>query len=286
MAQVLAGHEVDGRVRKFDSDGDLTQGNKHNALIFINFARLLGKDEIKKGTFSIKFGTGTAIADGRQEAQGYITITDTGAATDYKINSPAGEYAVLKLTGFSDVGTTVTVHDDLDGTDPNVGLIFYQAGIVAITPEIFNQHIPFADPANPNATTEHAIGFLEADALIVDDASDTNMYDSIAGKTQDQLLTGIRNRILDVSFSNTTELNSTIYFCRAGHNDFNYSTNPTYLDSSRIRVKDRSSDAPVSYITSVGLYSSDNELLAVAKLSEPLRKDPTNEINLRVRLDY
>ena len=283
MAQVLAGHEVDGRVRKFDGDGDLTQGNKHNALIFINFARLLGKDEIKKGTFSVKFGTATAIADAQDEAQGYITITDSGAATDYKINSPAGEYGVLKLTGFSDVGTTVTVHDDLDGTDPSVGLIFYQAGIIAITPEVFNAYQVYADPAT---SAEHGIGFLQADALIVDGTPATNMYDSIAGKTQDQLLTGIRHRILNVSFSNTTELNSTIYFCRAGHNDFNYSTNPTYLDESRIRVKDRSSDAPVSYITSVGLYSSDNELLAVAKLSEPLRKDPTNEINLRVRLDY
>ena len=43
---------------------------------------------------------------------------------------------------------------------------------------------------------------------------------------------------------------------------------------------------PRAYITTVGLYSADNELLAVAKLSEPIRKDPTNEVTLRVRLDY
>ena len=43
---------------------------------------------------------------------------------------------------------------------------------------------------------------------------------------------------------------------------------------------------PVSYITSVGLYSADNELLAVAKVSEPLIKTPSNELTLRVRLDY
>ena len=45
-------------------------------------------------------------------------------------------------------------------------------------------------------------------------------------------------------------------------------------------------DTPIAYITTIGLYSSNNELLAVAKLSEPLRKDPTNELTLRVRLDY
>ena len=51
-------------------------------------------------------------------------------------------------------------------------------------------------------------------------------------------------------------------------------------------VKEQTTDAPVSYITTVGLYSADNELLAVAKLSEPLKKDPNNEMILRVRLDY
>ena len=95
-----------------------------------------------------------------------------------------------------------------------------------------------------------------------------------------------RRRIQSVEFNNTTELNSTVYFCRANHNDFNYSANPTYLSGSKIRVKRSTVDAPVSYFTTIGLYSSDNELLAVAKVSEPLRKDPTNEMILRVRLDY
>ena len=90
----------------------------------------------------------------------------------------------------------------------------------------------------------------------------------------------------DMSFNNTTELNSTIHFCRVNHNDFNYSSNPTYLSESKIRVKNNTLDAPVSYMTTVGLYSADNELLAIAKLSEPLKKDPTNEMTLRVRLDY
>jgi hypothetical protein len=51
-------------------------------------------------------------------------------------------------------------------------------------------------------------------------------------------------------------------------------------------VKNSSTDNPVSYVTTVGLYSADNELLAVAKLSEPLQKDPSTELTLRVRLDY
>ena len=78
-----------------------------------------------------------------------------------------------------------------------------------------------------------------------------------------------------------------IYFCRINHNDFNYSSNPTYVSGGIIRVKNENrSNPPLAYITTIGLYNSSNELLAVAKLSEPLRKDPTNELTLRVRLDY
>ena len=82
----------------------------------------------------------------------------------------------------------------------------------------------------------------------------------------------LENSLTTLSFNNTTELNSTIYFCRASHNEYNYTSNPTYLNASKIVTKNKSTDMPVSYITSVGLYSADNELLAVAKLSEPLKR--------------
>jgi hypothetical protein len=137
---------------------------------------------------------------------------------------------------------------------------------------------------------------LGIDWTAVPTANDMSAYGDVDRALKngpiDALSTGFRGRVIDIGFNNTTELNSTIYFCRVNHNDFNYSSNPTYLgdansdDNSKIRVKTSTLDAPVSYVTTIGLYSADNELLAVAKLSEPLRKDPTNEMTLRVRLDY
>ena len=109
----------------------------------------------------------------------------------------------------------------------------------------------------------------------------------MTGTTITNIANSLRFAMDNVDFNNTTELNSTIYFCRANTQDYNYSANPTYLNASKIRVKDNNPKAqPVSYITTVGLYSADNELLAVAKLSEPLKKSPSNELTLRVRLDY
>ena len=280
MAQVLMGHDSTGSIMPFDEDGDLIAGGtKLNQCFFISFARLLGKDEIKKGTFSIKLGTANHN-DGSGRMNSIITINDDGAENDYRVNSPAGEYGILKCASggaFSSAGTVTS----------SVGLIYYQAGIVVISGSAFVKH----DPAS-TADNSNRYGKLTATAPTMGDgdfdsgASCGDIHELFGNVSISGACNEFRARIQEVSFNNTTELNSTVYFCRVNHNDFNYSANPTYLSGSKIRVKRSTVDAPVSYITTVGLYSSDNELLAVAKVSEPLRKDPTNEMILRVRLDY
>ena len=241
FAQLLVGYDATGSILKFDQDGDLTGGTKHTELYFMAFSRLLVKDEIKKGSFQLSLGTGSSTTP----FSGIKTLYDAGAATEYRVNSPAGEYGLL----YSNPG----------GIGAPVGLLYYQAGIVAFTASVFDLGSFSGSFPRPAA---------------------------LSGSTIQQLSDVLRQRIYNIQFNNTTELNSTIYFCRANHNEFNYSSNPTYLSSSKMVIKNTSTDAPVSYITTVGLYSADNELLAVAKLSEPLKKDPTNELTIRVRLDY
>ncbi len=268
MAQVLVGHDATGSMREFDQDGDFTGGTKLRECVFLNFARLLNKDEMKKGSFTLKVGVSGSFSSGsgKSEFNDLITITDTSAATSYKVNSPAGEYAILKGTGSS------------LPADTKVGLLYYQAGVAVLTGSVFLK--------TAGATTDGPSGTVnvvkpgEAGGTGGDIETMYTTY-SISGSAD-----SMRHRIYDIDFNNTTELNSTIYFCRAGHNEFNYSSNPTYLSASQIRVKNSTLDQPVAYITTVGLYSADNELLAVAKLSEPLKKTPDTELTLRVRLDY
>jgi hypothetical protein len=246
MAQVLVGYDATGSIQNFDQDGDIALGGtKINEAIFVNFSRLLTKDEIKKGSFVASFLTGGTPA-ARTDT---LTLQDHGAATSYKVNSPAGEYGIL-----------YTGSEALAGT--GVGLVYYQAGVAVLTGSIF-------------------------DGTDMGPGVSSGTYDALAtGSNIEVMADSFRNRLDNISFNNTVELNSTVYFCRASHNEFNYSNNPTYLSSSQIRVKNSTTDNPVSYVTTVGLYSSDNELLAVAKLSEPLKKDPNTEVTLRVRLDF
>ena len=277
MAQVLVGHDSVGVIRQFDEDGDLTGGNKLKECFFLNFSRLLTKDEIKKGSFSLVLGV-KAEHEKAEAHQNQITVTDSGAATDYRVNSPAGDYAIL----YADSTKGSSLLDD-DSGNQKVGLIYYQAGVVVLTASVF--HVSASHPG-PAAGLLTAGGVTEFDKVKGVATKYRTVAEALTGSSISGSCSALRNRISNLSFNNTTELNSTIYFCRVNHNEFNYSANPTYTSSSKIRGKNVSSDSPVSYITTVGLYSSDNELMAVAKLSEPLKKDPTNELTLRVRLDY
>mgnify|MGYP001332083667 CR=1 FL=1 len=303
MAQILVGHDVSGNIQKFDVDGDLVGSttDKYNGLIFFNFARLLGKDEIKKGSFEIQVGVvpeyGPANDQPNQDITlgqaatmqaAFLTIKDDGAATDYRVNSPAGEYGILKVTADTTHSGGGAYENNAE-YDRRCGLIYYQAGIVALSPDVFMQfHASnYKKGKISDQSTANMVGNgNEQGVEMVDSLSILQMLGGGVDYTMDQMSAAIRQRIKKICFNNTTELNSTIYFCRVNHNDFNYSSNPTYLENSKIRVKRTLLDAPVSYITTVGLYSADNELLAVAKVSEPLRKDPTNDMTLRVRLDY
>ena len=258
MAQVLSGFGTDSKVRKFDKDGDFTgitgAKYKYNEAWFLNFSRLLTKDEIKKGSYSMSIGTATAYTTSDTAV---TTLTDSGASTNYNINSPAGEYGLLY---------TSSVLNGVSYGAPQ-GLLYYQAGIAVLTGSI--------------------LGTAATAVLDQRHSPSVRTLALLATSSINDLTNAFAHRITNIQFNNTTELNSTIYFCRASHNEFNYSSNPTYLDGSKLVVKANDNlTPPRSYVTTVGLYSADNELLAVAKLSEPLRKDPTNELTLRVRLDY
>ena len=251
-------NQMAGAIRQFARDGDLTGGSKIKEAFFLSFARLLTKDEIQKNTFRMSFATGGTVGNSR--FLNSMTVGDYGADSSYKVNSPAGEYGILY--------TSSATPNEASG----VGLLYYQAGVCVLTASVF--------------TSSAANDFGSSFGSSATSADTRNINTVVSGTAISASADGFRTRLINVEFNNTTELNSTIYFCRVHHGDFNYSSNPTYLNSSKIRVKEVSRDQPVSYITTIGLYSADKELLAVAKLSEPLKKTPSNELTLRVRLDY
>lgn len=109
-----------------------------------------------------------------------------------------------------------------------------------------------------------------------------------ASSSINQLVDGMRTHLEKITLHVQTNLYSTIYFCRATNTEFNYSSNPTFVDDNkRIRVTSGSNIIQTrTYITTVGLYDANDNLLAVAKVNKPITKSPDTEATFRVRLDY
>jgi hypothetical protein len=129
--------------------------------------------------------------------------------------------------------------------------------------------------------------FYEAGIVVINSASIPGIDNTATITNMLSASNLITSSITNINFQAATELNSTVYFCRAYNNEFNFSSNPTYLSASQIIVKHGDPmEEPSSYITTVGLYDDNNQLLAVAKLSEPVKKTASTELIVRARLDF
>lgn len=86
---------------------------------------------------------------------------------------------------------------------------------------------------------------------------------------------------------NEEEVKSTFFFTRVKNAEYNFSNNPSYVTGSDGDLGQSTFIGdPKTYITTVGLYNNDNELLAIAKLSKPILKSFSNEVLVKVKLDF
>jgi hypothetical protein len=138
----------------------------------------------------------------------------------------------------------------------------------------------------PALDLPHASGGIALNTLRTSNANVANpirLYSTGSGTR------GLTTGSLTSSFSlNSNEtITSDFVFCRARNAEFNYTENPSFISGSTGAVLyDLFINSPTTYITTVGMYNDSNELLAVAKLSKPLKKDFTKEALIRVKLDF
>ena len=290
MSQYLVGFDESGSVRLFDSLASNQTGNTNQKLhsaVFLNFSRLVVKDEIQKGTFEMNWCRSDEYSLAAANSGEIIRITDSGSQ-DYV--GPAGDYRILYA-----VTASSAVADNLA-----VGLLFRQAGVAVL--ELSASDNGFRDEASNLVTSDSeivsgsAFDLSKYYATLQDQLTTFNFEAAVISGTINEICNGVRNRIAKISFKNTTEIQSAVYQCEAKGNEFNFSSNPTYkdVDTGAIVIrKDPNSNnlpskkkPPFSYITSVGLVDEDNTLLAVAKLSRPEKKSAGKPFNINLRLDY
>ena len=216
----------------------------------VNVARSRYKHSLKAGSLNLRLNDGTNrldFTDDSKTSSGSATITNIGR----QFNLVSGSDGVR-------LGTTLSQTDS-----GSYGFFYPDAGII-----IFNG----------NALRVKTPAYWLAGGSYTAQKLNEKMYTAMSKSSAD---TGFGFEV-----DSEERVSSQYNFIRVKNSEFNYSSNPSYIDNNGNLNNDTFADSPVTYITTIGLYNDDNNLLAVAKLSQPLKKDFTTETLVRVKLDY
>ena len=264
-------------------DGDSTFTAKYGTAeyslhhpIFIAFKRLFARDQIKRETFAIRVNPSQSN-------------TVTGGNLNRVGRSPTKIYTDANSTTnkeFTFGGQVSTIVDSSDTTFP-VGLLFIDKGVLVLdASRSFNWTGPLSGVIDAVTTTGLQPNFSGSLRDLMMSASMDDFIDHITMTR----FSGTTAGETAITFQNVTNINSTLFFCRMSADEYNYSANPTYLDEDgRIVVIDEGQEdtqKSFTFITSVGLYDSFDNLLAVGKVSRPVLKDGERDLTIKIRLDY
>ena len=121
-----------------------------------------------------------------------------------------------------------------------------------------------------------------------DNSKGASVSTSVATEGKNHFL--LHNAIVgggDFEARRTENVSTSHYFVRATNREYNYSNNPTFVTGSDNSFAESTFEKdPRTFITTVGLYSDANELIAVAKTSQPVPKSFDKEVLIKVKLDF
>jgi hypothetical protein len=275
---------------------EATAGNTIDHAFFMCFKRLFVRDGIKRQTFAMQMNTSASF---NHEARAQLASGSNINTTSEQGNSVFTDIGVSTTYNSGPTGRIGSIASSANSNDV-VGTIFYDQGVVVLDLDKVMSGSEFASGSFDSVTDSSGKGYV---GLRADDGNFQSNYTNVSGSfIPDLLMSASIDDFLDhmascrfqsgsfaaASFQNQTQINSTLAFCRVNPGEFNYSSNPSYVDSTgKVRtVSDIDTDRPYSFITTIGLYDAADNLLAVAKTSRPIENTNESDLTFRIRLDF
>ncbi len=245
---------------KSDNNGNQTQIDSDD-IYAISFRGTKYKDRLDPGQFEFTLS-------GSSGANGKITLID-----DSRINPETGVQTSGKrynlIRGSIESGSLSTTKNY-----EAIGSIYPDLGIIILNPTVLQSLVGNVGGISLNDYT-------------------SNYWGDGFARMQNVLFASIKQgaAALPMKARVTEYVPARHYFVRVKNQEYNYSNNPTFIISDtssseygKLRFTDFYTN-PKVYVTSVGLYNETNDLVAVAKLSQPLLKDFTNECLIKIKID-
>ena len=249
---------LDPGVQQFEFLND-TNGKPFFAdeIFVINIARQNLKEELDPGNWSILLSNATGSATGANTPVTEL-IDDSGQTLGEQFGHSGRVFNVVSgsLTGVS--GSTIAATSSISG---GFGLVFPDLGLIVLNPRALLA--VSASAVTVTLTSQH-----RQNQLVLLNAMSAPSASIFAARSAEHI-------------------SSTHFFVRLRNTDFNYSNNPTFFSEVDGTILNTDfAQNPQVFVTTVGLYNDNNELLAVGKLSQPLQKAFDREALIRVRLDF
>ena len=244
-----------------NSAGTLTDTN---GIYVINIGRARYREEMDAGNWQLQLSGSNGLFRFIDDSNKKFSDTFGRAGRVFKVVSGS-----LELGSQSDA---IVANSAAPGNGLGYGLFYPDRGIILLNPAAISDvvgNVTFSTGSLHSATATLAGG----------EGTTFNAYN------QARLLSAIQKGG-DFDARRTENVSTQHFFVRATNREFNYSNNPTYVDVNGNFTEPTFETDPRTFITTIGLYNDSNELVAVAKTSQPVAKSFDKEVLVKVKLSF
>jgi hypothetical protein len=252
---------LDATETKFSFDNTSGISTTSNDIYVINLARSRYREKMDAGNWSLTVSG----------SNGRFTFIDNSGKKFSDENGLSGR--VFKIvSGSLNLGTQneATIKNSADpSSTQGYGLFYPDRGILILNPTAIGTVV--GNVFNENFQTVATL--IPSYSTAAEQRNHKRLYHAIrAGK--------------DFEARRTENVHTQHFFVRATNREFNYSNNPTYVNADGTFTETTFKSDPYTYITTIGLLNDANELIAVAKTSQPIAKSFDKEVLIKVKLSF
>ena len=244
---------------KFSFENGSGVAGDSNSIYAITLNRARYREKMDAGNWSMTLSGSNGV---------FTFIDDSGKKFGDTLGKAGRVFKVV--SGSLNLGTEneATINTTTSSANEGFGLFYPDRGIIVLNPSAITTTVGTVKPWGTTAVTLAGNEAVDADY-----------------QNHKRLVQAISNGA-DFEARRTENVSTQHFFVRATNREFNYSNNPTYTNTDGTFVETTFETDPQTFITTVGLLNDSNELIAVAKTSQPINKSFDKEVLIKVKLSF
>jgi len=245
---------------KFSFPNSTGTEDDSNGIYVVNIARNRFRESMDAGNWELNLSGSNGL---------FTFIDDSGKKFGDNYGKSGRVFNIVE--GVLNVGTQLeaTITNQYDSNGKGFGLFYPDRGIMVFNPTALQTKLGNIHDENGNLIG----GMSGSHATSSEQYNHKRLYYAI-------------KKGGDFDARRTENISTQHFFVRATNREFNYSNNPTYVNTDGSFTEATFETDPQTFITTIGLLNDSNEMIAVAKTSQPIVKSFDKEVLIKVKLSF